>query len=107
MSRYDERRRQRRSPNTAPRPVVGSHHRKSRTRTLGARGRGQVLGANGAARPATPATYGSLEDAIRAGVVYVVGGVVLRTGDGRPLGLATSHTGRFTLSPSDETGGSI
>lgn len=110
MSRYDDRRRQKRGRNPGGgNGAIGTdlHRRKSPTRTLGARGHRRVPASNGTHSAQEARVYASLDDAVRRGAVYVVDGVVLRTGDGRPLGLARSHTGRFSPSPSDEPGGSI
>lgn len=86
-------------------PLTIQRHRAKPT-TLAARGHRRVLASNGTHSAQEAPVYASLDDAVRRGAVYVVGGVVLRTGDGRPLGLATSHTGRFSLSPPGEPGGS-
>lgn len=72
--------------------------------TLAARGHRRVPASNGTHPAQEAPVYASLDDAVRRGAVYVVGGVVLRTGDGRPLGLARSHTGRFSLAAPGEAG---
>lgn len=109
MSRYDERRRQKRGPDPGGgNAALGTHphRRKSPRRTLGARGHRRVPASNGTHSAQEAPVYASLDDAVRRGAVYVVDGVVLRTGDGRPLGLANGRQGRFSLDAPDEAGGS-